>query len=171
MFDNHTLELDTHETRIVIGFPGVGKTTFFEQNRQLKCADSDSSRFSWIERDVRNPDFPQNYIEHIKAAIGRFDLIFVSSHDLVREALKEEGLPFTVVYPSKELKDEYIQRYIDRGNRDSFVDFLQTNFEQFISVIEQDNYPLNIALQSGHFLSDAIPTILEQGKPANDLSS
>lgn len=171
MFNNHVEELETHETRIIVGFPGVGKTTFFEQNRQFKCADSDSSRFSWVAPGLRNPEFPQNYIEHIKASIGRFDLIFVSSHDLVRKALKDERIPYYVVYPSKDLKDEYIQRYVKRGNQESFVRLLEDHFEEFIDSIEQDDYPTLIPLQSGEYLADVIPTLQERGKRANDLSS
>lgn len=171
MFDNHVEEFEVHDTIVVSGFPGVGKTTFFERFRDIKSADSDSSRFSWSEPGVRNPDFPQNYIDYIKASIGRFDFIFVSSHDLVREALKEEGIPYSIVYPSKALKDEYIRRYVERGNQESFVQLLETNFDQFIESIEQDDYPTRIPLQSGEYLSDVIYVIQVQGEYANELPS
>lgn len=58
------------------------------------CLDSDSSNFSWVKDEngnntkERNPEFPKNYIEHIKSNIGKVDVIFVSSHKVVREALE-----------------------------------------------------------------------------------
>ena len=49
------------KTKIIAGFPGIGKSYVFNQ-RKYKCLDSDSSLFSWIEKGVRHPDFPNNYI-------------------------------------------------------------------------------------------------------------
>lgn len=75
----------------------------------------------------------QNYIEHIKHLIkdDTLDYISVSSNDSVRAALVQEGIPFTLVYPSITLKEEYIQRYKDRGYPDTFIqstDRLWTTF-------------------------------------------
>ena len=36
-------------------------------------------------------------------------------------ALVLNKLPFVLIYPSKELKDEYIQRYKNRGNDENFI--------------------------------------------------
>ena len=58
-------------TKIFSVFPACGKTYLYEHQDEygLKILDSDSSQFSWtLTRDgmIRNPDFPKNYIEHIK---------------------------------------------------------------------------------------------------------
>lgn len=50
------------------------------------------------EIKVRNPDFPKNYIEHIKENIGKVDFIFVSSHLQVREAMKEADIHYCTVF-------------------------------------------------------------------------
>ena len=112
------------ETTIISGFPGVGKTEFFKDQKYhgRVCLDSDSSEFSWVKDEngnntkERNPEFPKNYIEHIKSNIGKVDVIFVSSHKVVREALEKEGLNYYLVYPKREDKTEYIRRYRKRGN-------------------------------------------------------
>ena len=59
---------------------------------------------------VRDPDFPNNYIKHIKENIGKYDYIFVSSHRSVREALDCEGIDYTIVYPSYECMAEWVGR-------------------------------------------------------------
>lgn len=144
------------QTKIISGFPGVGKSTMFKYETSLLVSDSDSSKFSWIEPSVRHPDFPSNYIEHIKSKIGKVDFILVSSHDIVREALNNEGIEYTIVYPSKDIKDEYIQRYIKRGNNEAFVNLLQANYEKFIEGIENETKPKLVSLNSGEYLLDVL---------------
>jgi adenylate kinase len=76
-------------TVVVSGFPGVGKSTLFAQAKGRRILDSDSTDFSWADaaKKVRHPNWPQNYIDHIRNNLGRADIILVSSHDVVRDAL------------------------------------------------------------------------------------
>lgn len=119
-------------TRIYSIFPACGKTWLYEhqEDYDLKILDSDSSDFGWVYtnidengnvirgvRKVRNPDFPNNYIKHIKENIGKYDCIFVSSHAPVREALDAESIDFTIVYPEQSCKAEWVGRcYIREMN-------------------------------------------------------
>ena len=103
--------------------------------------DSDSSNFSWIKDENgnntkdRNPDFPNNYIEHIKENIGKYKYIFVSSHKEVRDALLDNCLFFYLVYPDDRRKEEFIQRYKDRGNDESFIQLVDKNWDNWLSEI------------------------------------
>lgn len=45
-------------------------------------------------------------------------MVFLSSHKVVRDELKERGIPLTVIYPDKSLKDAWVQRLLDRYNED-----------------------------------------------------
>jgi len=125
-------------TSIISAFPGCGKSYYYEQNKET-CLDLDSSNFGWcIQEDgqkVRNPHFPRNYIEHIKSNIGRYDYIFISSHEEVRKALLDECIFFYLVYPSYEMKDMFIKRYKERGNNDNFIDLLTNNWHDWITSI------------------------------------
>lgn len=145
------------KTKIISGFPAVGKSHFYENNSELIVLDSDSSKFSWISEGVRHPEFPQNYIEHIKSNIGKANVILVSSHKVVRDALKENNIHYTLMYPDKSLKDEYIQRYKHRGNNDAFIKMIDSNWDSFIDEIEQETYPEKIKLKHSQYLNDAIP--------------
>ena len=70
------------QTRIIAAFPGTGKSYYHKENPETTL-DSDSSRFSWVKDSEgnntkeRNPDFPENYISHIKENIGKYEFIFV----------------------------------------------------------------------------------------------
>ena len=115
------------DTKIYSVFPACGKTWLYEhqEDYDLKILDSDSSQFSWVYLDdgnngwwkERNPDFPDNYIEHIKENIGKYDCIFVSSHASVREALDKEGIDFIIVYPELSCKTEWVGRCFIREQK------------------------------------------------------
>lgn len=143
-------------TKIISGFPGIGKSYLFNSQPNLKVLDSDSSKFSWESKGVRNKAFPNNYIQHIKSNMGVADIILVSSHTVVRQALKDEEIEYTVIYPSISLKEEYLDRYKKRGNNDQFIKMIDTNWEVFINEIEDDEFPNKIELKKGKFLKDIL---------------
>ncbi len=136
-------------TMVISAFPGCGKSHLFRNKGDMKILDSDSSTFD-------KSQFPQNYIEHIKSNIGDADIILVSSHKEVRDALVDKGINFTLVYPNMDIKDEYIQRYIDRGNDGKFVDLLKQNWENWIGELEQQTGCEKIKLDRGQYLSDVV---------------
>ena len=133
------------KTRIISAFPGTGKSYFYNENKSTTI-DSDSSEFSWVKDDQgkntkeRNPNFPQNYIEHIKENIGKYEFIFVSSHKEVREALKDNCIFFYLIYPDINRKEEFIQRYIDRGSSNGFIKLIESNWHEWIKECEFEMY-------------------------------
>ena len=114
-------------------FLGCGKTTsYIKLKDKIDILDSDSSTFD-------KKDFPNNYIKHIKENIGKVDVIFVSSHQIVRNAMKENGIIYSMYYPAKRRKKEMLELYKMRGNNEDFIWFLDNNFEFFIDNIEKEN--------------------------------
>lgn len=137
------------DTKLVSAFPGCGKSYFYKNNKDLKVLDSDSSTF-----DKRS--FPENYIKHIKDNVGSADIIFISSHKEVRDALVKNGLKFTLIYPKKSIKKEFIQRYIDRGNEESFVKLLEENWDTWLDELKDQEGCDHITLSSGEFITDKL---------------
>jgi hypothetical protein len=123
-------------TKIVSAFPGVGKTTYHKNNPETTL-DSDSSGFSWVVDEhgnkTRNPSFPQNYINHIKENIGKYKYIFVSSHKEVRDALLDNCIFFYLAYPVNSRKEEFIQRYKDRGNDENFIKLVDSKWDEWMN--------------------------------------
>ncbi|MCQ2740198.1 MAG: hypothetical protein MJ237_08255 [bacterium] len=164
-------------TLVISGFPGIGKTTSAQQHLEGTVIDSDSSNFSWlrdangnIQTDangvkIRHPEFPNNYMKHIEGAIeDKADIVFVSSHDNVREALNKAKIPHILVYPSYDMKEEMIQRYIDRGSPKSFIDLIRNNWDNFINGMRKDPCPNKIELKAGQYLSDTLEAIKTMAK-------
>lgn len=148
-------------TKVISGFPGVGKSVIHRRASEYgwRIIDSDSSMFSWVREGIRNPEFPDNYMTHITGNIGFARYIMISSHDVVREALRDRGIDYTLVYPDVSLKDEYMERYRQRGNSRAFLGFIDTNWGKFISDIEQETYPKLVKLESGQFLADVLEAV------------
>ncbi|WPH68783.1 hypothetical protein [Stenotrophomonas phage BUCTxx100] len=171
--------------KLYCAFPGCGKSTIYNDaesfgffpmitipgfitSMSMKAFkdnlkplfDSDSSQFDKVE-------FPQNYIQHIKSHIDFCSgvmpglTMFVSSHDVVRKALKENALDYTLVYPDRSLKEEWIERYNKRGSPQSFIDLLTNKWDDFIDSCESDDgCKERFVLQSGQGLSDIIKSSL-----------
>ena len=93
MEQSPTVDHQEVNTIVVSAFPGTGKTHFAKYT-DLDVLDSDSSKYSWVKEGVRHPDFPANYIRHIKENLGVVNIILVSTHKVVREALTEAGIDF-----------------------------------------------------------------------------
>lgn len=147
-------------TKIISAFPACGKTYVFENFKDKIILDSDSSKFSWVfvgDEKVRNPDFPQNYINHIKENIGKADYILVSTHENVRRTLEEAGIDFYLVYPERELKEEWIGRCFLKGSGEKFCQLIADNWDTWIDQLDEDSKKhKSLQLRSREHLSNVI---------------
>lgn len=154
------------KTRIISAFPACGKTYLFNTRDDLTILDSDSSQFSWIQKKdgkVRNPDFPNNYIKHIKENIGRVDFIFVSSHKEVRAALDNAGIEFYLVYPDTFCKEEWIGRCFLRGSGEKFCQMIADNWNIWMAQMAECSLNHKHFILDGHeYLTHAIDYFLCQ---------
>ena len=118
---------------IISAFPGMGKSTFYKDNLG-NYSDSDSSQFNKSE-------FPTNYIQHIKEIIKTKQLVFVSSHIEVRNALLENKLKFIYVLPTLDRKEEFLNNYKERGSSQEFIDRVSVNWERWLQISLYNPYP------------------------------
>jgi adenylate kinase family enzyme len=144
-------------TMVISGFPGVGKSHFFKNVRNKVVFDPDSSLFSWVRPGERHPDFPSNYMQYIKYLMEEADIILVSSHRSVRDALVEAGIRFLLVYPEKGVKSLYLKRYRTRGSDDAFVALLDKQWDVWISELENQEGCTRIEMKGDQYLSEVLP--------------
>lgn len=114
--------------------------TEWESVPHLLSGDDYINQIKDEEIKVRNPDFPKNYIKHIKDNIGKVDIIFVSSHLQVREAMEEAGIRYCTVYPKKEMLNEWVGRMYRRGNDENFIKFQIEHWDEFMHNIAFEPY-------------------------------
>ena len=155
---------------IICGFPGVGKTT--AERVCLEAIDCESSAFHWnFDPTEVNEEYPagvikentqwvSRYIEHILecANSGKYQYVLVSSHREVREALDMRSVPYVVVVPKIGLIDEYLARYVERGDCAEFIIKVYENWGKWINDIEE-NAPAVIHLSAGQTLASILPTV------------
>jgi hypothetical protein len=139
-----------NKLKVYSAFPGCGKTTYY-RNTSKNVLDSDSSAFD-------KKYFPQNYLEHIKRNLENetIDKILVSSHKEVRDALTSNELRYVLVYPERDLKEEYISRYRERGNNDAFINLLDKNWDTWMDEMDEQQGCYKVRLKTGQYLSDVI---------------
>ena len=169
-------------TKVIAAFPACGKSTIVNKykDNNIKILDSDSSEFHWVAEPIRftpplddfndnpcpikvkraNPDWPMNYINHIKENIGKVDAIFVSSHKEVRELLFNNDIDFTLVVPCN--RDtclyEWIGRMYMRKSSEDFIKNIIMNWDKWLIEIENENtYTDIIYLSEYQFLEDVMP--------------
>lgn len=152
---------------VICGFPGVGKSCV--ANNRINILDAESSAFHWSydpehpERErKRNPYFPQNYIAYIKEQMNRYelDVILVSCHKEVRDALKTEGIKYIIVAPFNNMlcKNEYMIRYLNRGSDIEFIESLHKNWDKWIDELYAESVEgvPTIRLDEKRYLSDVL---------------
>lgn len=172
LLETESIQLQpSKKTLVISAFPACGKTYCFNNAKdRYTMLDSDSSNFSWIKdangnnTDQRNPDFPANYIQHIKDNIGKVDIIFVSSHANVRQALRDAGINVIYIYPDKKLKKEWIRRFKERGNDEKFISFISSHWNEFIDELDSESCELRFKFTHPNYhIHDIIDRIVLEG--------
>ena len=93
----------------------------------------------------------------LKKNIGKSDYILVSTHENVRRALEEAGIDFYLVYPERQLKEEWIGRCFLRGSGEKFCQLIADNWDTWIDQLDEDSKKYkSLQLRSGEHLSNVI---------------
>lgn len=121
-------------SKVISAFFGCGKTTAtLKLKNKKRILDLDVSLFY-------NNNFPKNYIDCLKENIDKYDIIFVSSHEIIRREMNKNNIEYILYYPDTSRKNELIELYKQRGNNGRFLKFINNNFDNFIESIENDKY-------------------------------
>lgn len=139
---------------IISGFPGTGKSFHTAQLILDGYTVSDSDSSGW----AKDASWPASYIAHIKQRASTHDAVFVSTHKEVRQGLLDADLPYYLVYPTRDQKSDYLERYKLRGASDSFVALMDAKWDEFLSDLEnQGGRPCtHIVLSRGQYISDVM---------------
>lgn len=133
---------------VYAAFCGTGKSylcdTFVDTCIEFEC---------WKYKDG---DFPKNYIKDIKAAVGKYKYIFISTDPRVLKQLNENGVHIKLIYPKNELKGEYFKRFEERGNLISFRKMLNKYWDVWLDELKEQSYCERIVLNKDEYLEDIV---------------
>jgi hypothetical protein len=153
-----------HETMVICGFPGVGKSHIAHWPGVL---DLDSSQFRTKQenpsdplgsRIVYNEDWANDMVLAVQNELrkGENRYVLVSTHKELRNKLREAGIRYVIVAPDNGLRDEYMQRYLRRGSDADFIYKAGREYSNMLICLSFDDAPV-IYLKSGQYLSDVLP--------------
>jgi hypothetical protein len=150
---------------VISGFAGIGKSHISSAEvtatKGYTIVDLDSCNYSHTPDKKANPNFPGNYIKAIKALKHNDKtIVLVATHTNVRDELVKENIFFSLVYPHKDLKEEYRLRYKARNNPTSYIDLMMNNWDNFVDGCHQQKSCSRFMLMSKQFLTDVIAGII-----------
>lgn len=135
---------------IICGFSGIGKSSMAQAYNDF--IDLESSGY-------KTKDFPKNYIDEVEKIIQEDDdeisYILLSCHAEVRAELQKRGIKYILVTPYRESKNEYLKRWLKRGDNIDFISKMDENWNDMIISCHKDNSP-HIYLQENEYLSDIL---------------
>ena len=124
---------------IIIGYQGIGKSTL--ANKDDKFIDLESGSFWLTNTDgsrYRYDNWYEMYCNVAEHLSQQGYIVFVSSHEVVRNRLKQSKERVFTLYPDVSLKDQWIQRLSDRYHEST----LDKDYRALINAV--DRYEENI---------------------------
>lgn len=137
-----------NNTIICAAFCGAGKT-FICENTDIRAIEIEY----WKYKDL---GFRKEYIEDVKKQIGKVDYIFISTDPEGLKLLRREGLDITLIYPEKELRNEYLDRYIERNSPPDFIGAFMKYWIPWIDELTEQSYCKHIILKKGQYLQNVL---------------
>jgi len=168
---NRESEAAMRQKYYIWGFPGIGKTS---ANSKLRIEDADCERFKFLvsedvplhlreamEQTRRDLAYPKNYWNYVRAVDA--DVVLLNCHISLLSKLDRERL--LLVYPAPELKGEYLRRYAQRGDNESYIRYMETAFEEIVAAVKHSPYRKYEVTDPHIYLHDLIErgTIMARG--------
>ena len=139
----------THEfktkTILCAAFPGTGKTHICKHTK-LKATEVEFWQY----------ESQTQYIQDVKALIGEVDFVFLSTEVEGLQLLYNEGLEIFLVYPQKNLRNEYLDRYIERDNPYDFIGTMMKFWDTTIEKLQEQKYFKHFILEKNQYLNDVL---------------
>lgn len=141
------------------GFPGVGKSTAAGDRESV--IDLETTPFHLDENGNEVKDWVKKYFESIDDIEQKKTnkTVLLSTHKFVIMGMRVREIPFVVVAPEREAKNDYLIRYIRRGSPIAFVLKMNEKWDEYmddIDTIEKQGVCV-VRLKKDEGISDIIP--------------
>lgn len=134
------------ETKLISAFCGTGKTHI--------CNQTDINAIEIEYWKYKEEGLKKEYLQDIKNQIGKVDYIFISTEPDGLQLLNREGYDITLIYPENELRDEYLDRYIERDSPYDFIGTFMKHWHIWINELKEQYYCKHIVLKRGEYLAN-----------------
>ena len=131
---------------IVIGYQGIGKSTIAQETDiSHGFIDLESSLFK-NEVGFRCPDWNEVYCKIAESLSKQGYTVFVSSHKIVQDCLKDSEEPVLAIYPSIDIREDWINKLFSRyksnktrKNETAWLD-AEANYEKEIHILQESPF-------------------------------
>ena len=135
-------------TVVCAAFCGTGKTYICEKT-DIKAIEVEYWKY-------KEKGLFKEYIQDVKKYFGKVDYIFIATDPEGMKLLNNEGFNITLIYPRNELRNEYLDRYIERGSSYDFIGRFMKHWDTWIDELKEQEYCKHIVLDSGQYLLDIL---------------
>lgn len=167
---NYNVEKEGDENMIISAYAGTGKSAFASQIE--RAVDLTIMPYKWIlppaektsvelEKEkgalyhLPNPLFPENYIVDILRAEGKFDYVLIPTDaKVIRDLQEKYDRKILLCYPEDECRGEYRERFIARGNSESFLSLFSDSWDYFLDPVKENQLGVHIVMEPGQYLTD-----------------
>ena len=136
------------ETKVIAAWCGSGKT-FICEKTSINAVEIEYWKY-------KEKDLQKEYIIDVKNNIGKVDYIFIPTEPEGMMLLHNEGIEITLVYPQNELRNEYLDRYIERDSPYDFIGTFMKHWNIWIDDLKEQHYCKHVVLEKGQYLQDVI---------------
>lgn len=134
------------KTTIYAAFCGTGKTFI--------CSQTDVNAIEIEYWKYEEKGLQENYVKDVEEAVGSVGYIFLNTNPEGLEMLKPKGFDIILVYPDNELRNEYLDRFIDRDSSCDFIGAFMKYWHVWINELKEQDQCNHIVMKSGEYLYD-----------------
>lgn len=138
------------KTVLCASFCGTGKT-FICENSQIKAVEVEYWKYKGLQKE---------FLQDVKKHIGIVDIIFLQTDAESLNILQQEGLEIILIYPHKNLRNEYLDRYIERDNPYDFIGSMMKYWDSTIDRLSNQRNCKHFVLEKNQYISDIIHQII-----------
>lgn len=155
---------------VIAAFAGTGKSYFAENVAEAKDFPVMPYKYINLEKDDPskeeaekskadpsydlNPEWPDNYIRAVSNQCHDYRYFIIPSDKSVLRGLQLLQIPYVLVYPGQEAKEEYRNRFVNRGNSEDFLNIFIDGWDRWMQILRYDSYGWCMELSSGKYLTD-----------------
>lgn len=173
--------MELKDIRVFVCVPAVGKSYLCEIDDRFVDFDDMKARYKYGYENLsvaemehlkgnRGKVLRDDSTEYIKNQIMKYlketdkILLFAPNPEIVK-MIYDNGIPYCLVYHSKDCIDEIEKRMLDRGNQPNFVRSMLDPIDTFYEASVTDTRPtFKIELFRGEYLADKLLDIFKQNE-------
>lgn len=135
---------------IVSSFPGCGRSFADNQfNGRLKIINMKVS-------DFEDDNFPNNYVDFIVSNIDEYDIIFITSNNIVLNELENREIHYDLFYPEDTRRTEFIENFISKHLSMDEIRVVDIKWFEWLTLIKNNDSPFchKHVLGKGQFIAN-----------------